>query len=186
MYKAINSISCPVKLRFQFVPEYNGVKLSDKCCYKLKKEVAHRWENENNRHIAITGIRADEGGMRGLNGCTIFDGNSLTKFHPLKVCSDEWESWFIKKYKIQLCKLYYPPYNFDRTGCKGCPFALRIQEELDVMKELLPNEYKQCEILWKPVYDEYRRLGYRLKKRPKVNWEKIYEIIGVKKGGAGK
>lgn len=25
-------------------------------------------------------------------------------------------------------------------------------------------EYKQCEIIWKPVYDEYRRIGYRLKK----------------------
>ena len=179
----MNILTSPKCLRYQFTPEYkeNGIKLSDKCCYKLKKEVAHRWEKENDRFIAITGIRASEGGMRALNGCTIFEGNSLKKFHPLKVCSDEWESWFIKKYKIQLCKLYYPPYNFDRTGCKGCPFALRLQEELDVMKELLPNEYKQCEILWKPVYDEYRRLGYRLKKRPKVNWDKIYEIIGVKK-----
>ena len=32
------------------------------------------------------------------------------------------------------------------------------------MKKLLPNEYKQCLLLWKPVYDEYIRLGYRLDK----------------------
>lgn len=29
---------------------------------------------------------------------------------------------------------------------------------------LFPNERKQCEIIWKPVYAEYRRLGYRLRK----------------------
>ena len=28
------------------------------------------------------------------------------------------------------------------------------------------NEYKQCLHLWKPVYDEYIRIGYRLKKYP--------------------
>lgn len=33
------------------------------------------------------------------------------------------------------------------------------------MKKYLPDEYKQCEMLWKPVYDEYRRIGYRLKKK---------------------
>lgn len=32
------------------------------------------------------------------------------------------------------------------------------------MKKYFPEEYKQCELIWKPVYDEYRRIGYRLKK----------------------
>ena len=70
----------------------------------------------------------------------------------------------IKKYDIKLPEVYYPPFNFDRTGCKGCPFNIQIQHELDIMDKLLPQERKQCEIIWKPVYDEYRRIGYRLKK----------------------
>ena len=153
-------------MRYQFTKEFkeNGVKLSDKCCYKLKKETALRYEQQSGRRIAITGIRGQEGGMRGLVGCTIFDGKGLKKFHPLQVVSDEWEEEFIKRYNVQLCELYYPPYNFKRTGCKGCPFALDLQKQLLVMKKLLPNEYKQCLILWKPVYDEYVRLGYRLSK----------------------
>lgn len=118
----------------------------------------------NNKSIAITGIRGAEGGMRGLVGCTIFKDKKLIKFHPLQVISDEWEDEFIKRNNIQLCELYYPPYNFKRTGCKGCPFALGLQEQLLTMKKLLPNEYKQCLHLWKPVYDEYVRLGYRLSK----------------------
>ncbi|MFI3330130.1 MAG: phosphoadenosine phosphosulfate reductase, partial [bacterium] len=59
--------------------------------------------------------------------------------------------------------LYLPPFNFKRTGCKGCPFALDLHEQLQTMKQLLPNEAKQCEMIWKPVYEEYRRKNYRLK-----------------------
>ena len=66
--------------------------------------------------------------------------------------------------------IYYPPYNFERTGCKGCPFNIYLQKELDVLEKYFPNEKKQCEIIWKPVYDEYRRLGYRLKNN---NYEQV-------------
>jgi hypothetical protein len=38
------------------------------------------------------------------------------------------------------------------------------QEEVEVY----PAERKQCEILWKPVYAEYRRIGYRLKKNEQM------------------
>lgn len=65
--------------------------------------------------------------------------------------------------EIVLSSLYYPPYNFQRTGCKGCPFAPELQQELDTMHYLLPEEEKQCEYLWAPVYAEYRRIGYRLR-----------------------
>ena len=75
-----------------------------------------------------------------------------------------WEEWFIESYNVPICDIYKPPYNFRRTGCKGCPFNYNLQRDLDVMKEFFPAEYKQCEIIWKPVYDEYRRIGYRLKK----------------------
>lgn len=34
-----------------------------------------------------------------------------------------------------------------------------------MLKELLPNEYKQCEFIWKPVYDEYKRINYRIKEK---------------------
>ncbi len=161
-------MTCPDKLKYQFTPEFknNSFKLSDKCCYRLKKEVALKYENESNRHIAITGIRSDEGGMRGLNGCTIFNDGKLKKFHPLKVVSDEWEKEFIKRENIELCKLYYPPFNFKRTGCNSCPFSLDIQEQLNQLYKLLPNEYKKAIMIWKPVYDEYIRIVYRLKYYP--------------------
>ena len=69
---------------------------------------------------------------------------------------------------IALCPLYCQPYNFKRTGCKGCPFSLDLQEQLEIMERYLPNERRQCEMIWKPVYDEYRRINYRLKQNEQI------------------
>lgn len=41
--------------------------------------------------------------------------------------------------------------------------SLTLQQQLDKVQVYLPAERKQCEFIWKPVYDEYRRIGYRLK-----------------------
>lgn len=154
---------CPQKLKYQFTDSFN-IRLDNKCCDELKKKPIKKWEKENSKNIAITGMRVDEKGARIGLKCVIADkDNNIVKFHPLSVVSNEWEEWFIKKFKIELCELYYPPFNFERTGCKGCPFAITLQEQLDKMERYLPAERKQCEFIWKPVYDEYRRIGYRLK-----------------------
>lgn len=157
-------VKCPKLLEYQFTDE-NSLKISEKCCDKLKKQVSHRYEKGSGRSISILGLRNSEGGTRRQHqGCAVFDGDKLKKFKPINPCTDEWCEWYIQTRGIKLCRLYYPPFNFERTGCKGCPFALNLQEQLDVMEKLLPSERKQCEILWKPVYDEYRRIGYRLRK----------------------
>jgi hypothetical protein len=39
---------------------------------------------------------------------------------------------------------------------------MKLKEQLEKMKELLPEEYKQCWFLWGKVYKEYERLNYRL------------------------
>ena len=155
---------CPNILKYQFTKNFN-IKCSEKCCTKLKKDPTKKWQKENNRSIVLTGMRKEEGGAREKLTCIITDKqNKLVKFHPLVVVNDDFENWFINKYNIELCKLYREPFNFKRTGCKGCPYSLDLQEQLDTMAMYLPSEKKQCEMIWKPVYQEYRRLGYRLKK----------------------
>ena len=161
--KKRQSFGCPMLLKYQFEKDFN-IKISNQCCYKLKKEPVKKWAEQNNKTITITGMRKDEGGTRKSLDCIITKNGKAIKFHPLAVVDVEWENEFIKRNNIQLCKLYYPPFNFDRTGCKGCPFALKLQEQLDTMLMYLPNEKKQCEMIWKPIYEEYRKLGYRLRK----------------------
>jgi 3'-phosphoadenosine 5'-phosphosulfate sulfotransferase (PAPS reductase)/FAD synthetase len=160
---------CPVNLRYQFTKEF-VLKVSNRCCFELKKIPVHKWQKENNRTITITGMRKEEGGTRNKLTCIITDDKGkVTHFHPLAVVNDEWEDWFIKENNIQLCDLYLPPFNFKRTGCAGCPFNLNLQEDLETMERLLPNERRRCELIWKPVYEEYRRIGYRLKKYSQLN-----------------
>lgn len=157
---------CPNVVKYNFTPDFT-LKVSDKCCYKLKKEPVAKWAKENNRPITITGIRQGEGGLRqSVTSCAVFYDDKckeLHKFHPLLPVNDDFIEQFAAKFKIKFCSLYYPPFNFKRTGCKGCPYSTDIQRQLDVMSELLPQEKEQCEIIWKPVYDEYRRIGYRLR-----------------------
>lgn len=165
LYDDRGKYHCPKTLEYQFSGKLD-LKVSEKCCQRIKKDPFKRWEKEHCRSIAITGMMASEGGRRAnMQSCIITDKEGcLKKFHPLLKVSEAWEEWYIKERDIRLCKLYYPPYSFKRTGCKGCPYALELQEQLEVMYTLMPEEYRQCELIWKPVYDEYRRIGYRLKK----------------------
>lgn len=163
--KLRNDLLCPQCLLYQFSDE-NKLKISDKCCLRIKEEPMIAHSRANGIHWNITGIMRSEGGRRSQARCTVFakSKNGINRFNPLSVITKEWEEWYIAERNIQLCPLYYPPYNFERTGCKGCPFAIDLQRNLDILAQYFPAERRQCEIIWKPVYDEYRRLGYRLRK----------------------
>ena len=163
------SFGCPQILRYQFTPDFD-LKVSDKCCNELKKKPLKQWQKENNKPYSIVGLRQAEGGQRNNTKCLAFNGNKLKAFHPLAIVGDDFIEWFIEEHNVELSAVYYPPYNFKRTGCKGCPFALHLQEELDTLQEFFPNERKQCENIWQPVYDEYRRINYRLKDGGQLKW----------------
>lgn len=159
-----NYRTCPKSLMYQIEKDFT-LNISDTCCTKLKKQTIKDYMKQNGKSITITGMMRAEGGQRMNIPCIVTaKDNTIKKFHPMAPLNEDWEKWFIETRKIKLCDLYYPPYNFDRTGCKGCPFNPDLQEQLDKMEYLLPNEKKQCEIIWKPIYDEYRRIGYRLRK----------------------
>lgn len=172
-----NRYRCPKSLEYQFTDDFK-IKISDKCCLHMKEEPLDKWAKENQKKCRILGIMPSEGGRRSTSKCLAFKNNGKTlSFHPLVPITKEWEDWFIKEYNIDIADLYKPPYNFERTGCKGCPFALNLQDELDTLEKYFPAERKQCEFIWKPVYDEYRRIGYRLKK-PYEPKDDIFENDG--------
>lgn len=153
---------CPQKLLYQFTDDFN-IKISDACCLKMKEEPIQKWAKDNKKKYSIIGIMREEGGRRFNAQCLKMVGKNLKNFQPLVVVTKEWEEWLISTYSIVICDIYKPPYNFVRTGCKGCPFAQNLQDELDILEKYFPTERKQCEYIWKPIYDEYRRIGYRLK-----------------------
>lgn len=153
---------CPNKLKYQFEESFT-MRISDKCCKRMKEEPLERWAKLNHKMYGIVGVMREEGGRRMNAQCLTFRYNKLYHFQPLAPITKKWEEWFIVKYDIKICDIYKEPYNFLRTGCKGCPFAINLQHELDTLEEYFPIERKQCEVIWAPVYKEYRRLKYRLK-----------------------
>lgn len=168
---------CPKILKYQFQDDWKDLKISDKCCMRLKEEPLKKWQEDHDRPYAIIGIMPDEGGRRQSAKCMAWKTKKRFNFQPLVPVTKEWEDWFIAQYNIEICDIYKPPYNFNRTGCKGCPFALDLQNELNMLGKFFPAERKQCEIIWKPVYDEYRRLGYRLRKDRTKEKDHQFELI---------
>lgn len=150
----------PNKLRYQWHGDLN---ISDRCCTEFKEKPLDEWAKQNNKEWTITGIMTEEGGRRALAKCVgSFRGKKT--FNPLAKVSKEWEEWFIEKYDIKLSALYYEPFNFERSGCRGCPFNINLQEDLNTMEKYMPEERKAAELTFKYVYEEYRRIGYRLKR----------------------
>ena len=158
------TFGCPDSLRYQFTDEFK-LKCSKKCCFNMKEKPLADFAKANGKKVALIGILGDEKGGRSNAKCMSEGTNGEIHFQPLTAVDSEWEEWYIQKEQIKLSPLYYPPYSLKRTGCKGCPMALDLQENLDVLGLHFPNERKQCELIWGPVYDEYRRLGYRLKRK---------------------
>lgn len=157
---------CPALLRYQFSDEFK-LKCSKKCCYNMKEKPMQDYAKKHSRPNVIIGLLGDEKGERNNAKCMVEKPFGI-HFQPLVAVDKEWEEYFIKKENIKLCKLYYPPYNFERTGCKGCPYNIGLQETLDTLAQYFPSERKQCEYIWGPVYEEYRRLGYRLKRKGQI------------------
>lgn len=87
---------CPKILLYQF-EERGKYNYSNLCCQKMKKEPIYQWEKENNRHIAITGMRAEEGGHRARLGCIITQKSKVVRFHPLIKVDEGFEDWFVQK-----------------------------------------------------------------------------------------
>jgi 3'-phosphoadenosine 5'-phosphosulfate sulfotransferase (PAPS reductase)/FAD synthetase len=155
---------CPKVLMYQKEPDFN-LKVSHLCCVEFKKKPAKEYMKQSGRHITLTGMMKSEGGQRTTLNCIVTDKDGkLKKFHPMAICSNEWEDWYIAQRSIKLCLDVYRKW----AAYTACAFKVirRIIEwaQLDTLERLLPTEKKRAELIWKPVYAEYRRIGYRLRK----------------------
>nr|WP_297765780.1 phosphoadenosine phosphosulfate reductase family protein [uncultured Butyrivibrio sp.] len=170
------TFGCPDSLKYQFTPEFK-LKCSKKCCYNMKEKPMLDYSKEHDKPIAFVGLLGDEKGGRSNAKCMV-DMSFGKHFQPLTACDSEWEEWYIKSRNIELCPLYYAPYNQVRSGCKGCPYNVKLQETLDMLGMYFPNERRQVELIWGPVYEEYRRLGYRLKRKGQIKGQiSIFDAI---------
>lgn len=159
-----------------------GIFFSDKCCYEFKKDIFFDIEKRSGLVNSFTGMRREEGGNRSGLNC-IQQSHNGVHLNPLAPLKDDFMEEFIKRENIDVCELYKEPYNFNRSGCVACVYSLDLQEQLNKLYEIDKKTYWQSIHLWKPVYDEYIRLQYRLKYYPHERGKQlsIFDLIEEEK-----
>ena len=142
--------------------------ISDKCCNGAKKRNISNFIKKHNIDLVITGIRKAEGGVRSTTYKSCFDSNShygCSQYRPI--------FWYKKQDRKEYEQLFdivhskcYTEYGLERTGCCGCPFGRKFEDELEVAKKYEPKLYKAVCNIFKKSY-EYTRsyIEYREKLR---------------------
>jgi 3'-phosphoadenosine 5'-phosphosulfate sulfotransferase (PAPS reductase)/FAD synthetase len=119
------------------------------------------YSKEHDIDLVITGIRRAEGGRRAtkITNCYLPEKYSpYAMYFPLFWWSNEDKSRFIKENNIKLSDCY-EVYGMSRTGCIGCPFGRKLDEELDILEKYEPKLHKIATTIFAKTYDatkEYR------------------------------
>lgn len=152
--------------RHRFLKEYMmdnppTVKISADCCKYGKKDVLHLAIKEGEYELNITGMRKAEGGARGtaFNSCFKENENGCDMYMPIWWYLDSDKEEYRKHYGIKRSKCY-EEYGLRRTGCAGCPFGKKFEEELKIIEEHEPNLYKGVKHIFGKSYRytrNYRR-----------------------------
>lgn len=119
-------------------------KFSAQCCNVSKKNPLFKYQKQIGADLYITGERKSEGGSRAGRHTNCFESShGLDHYMPLWFWDDATKEWYCNHERIQHSDCY-EIYGLKRTGCVGCPFALNLWEELEVMQKHEPQCYKLC------------------------------------------
>lgn len=115
--------------------KYKKVKLSSKCCQKLKKEPMKKWQKLNNKKVAILGTRAKESQMRRTvwvrKGC-VYENHNNVICNPLIFWTEDDIKEYAKMNDIKFADIYYM--GMERNGCYACGFGCHLTEENNFIK----------------------------------------------------
>ena len=148
-------------------PTFN---ISDRCCWGAKKSGAHEYTKKNNIQLELVGVRQAEGGIRATTykNCFTFEwGKETQMYRPIFWYRDSTKRMYEEEYGIVHSRCY-AEYGMKRTGCAGCPFNSRFQEDLKVLEQYEPKLYKAvCNIFGESyAYTEaYRQFKKELRNR---------------------
>jgi len=136
------------------------------CCYNTKKLPSKLYARQNNVALLMLGIRRAEGGKRATSypSCYIQDSKiyPYNIFLPIFWWKNEDKELFdqITGMKHSDC---YEVYGMKRTGCPGCPFAQKFEDEIDSIAAYEPKLTKAVNNIfkesyeWTRMYKDYQR-----------------------------
>lgn len=138
-------------------------KISDKCCYVMKKNPAHKFDKQRG-FKPIIATMTEESVQRETKwlkqGCNSFDlKNPASK--PMSFWTEQDVLKYIKTYDIPIASVYgeikqddngkYYTTGCNRTGCVFCGFGCHLEKEpnrFQQLKETHPKIYEYCMKPW--------------------------------------
>lgn len=142
-------------------------KISSKCCEYAKKRPAKQYKKLINPDLNVIGVRKAEGGVRATSYKSCFDDKTgePDEFRPIFWLKDEDKKDYEKFFKVKHSDCY-EKWGMKRTGCVGCPFNIKVLEELELVQKYEPKLYKACMNIFGKSYEyteKYRR--FKAKKK---------------------
>lgn len=161
--------------KFPFLKEFMitnppPMKISSKCCFGAKKEPSHIYAKENNIKIKLLGLRKAEGGIRATaykNCFTEGGDDGIDQYRPIWWFTDFDKKYYELEYTIINSECYWL-WKLNRTGCAGCPFGSRFEEELRVLSKYEPRLYKAVISVFGKSY-EYTRAYREFVRQKRLN-----------------
>lgn len=150
------------------------IHISPKCCDYGKKKPADMAAKEYNVDLTLIGVRKAEWGARSMayKSCLV-DGKHGLQHFPLFWFKDE-----DKKAYEEACGIVhsdaYTVYGCKRTGCAGCPFGSKFEDELKMLEEHEPKLAMAVKNIFGPSY-EYTRAYRKFREERKAEEEKKKE-----------
>lgn len=144
-------------------------KISNKCCEYAKKKVAKVAKKIKNADLSITGIRKSEGGIRtaAYKNCFTEKESEVDEYRPIFFYSNADRAAYEDYYEVLHSKCY-TKYGLKRTGCAGCPYNRKFEEELDVIKQYEPKLYKAVWNIFGKSYEYTKKYRDYVKMRDAV------------------
>lgn len=146
-------------------------KISSKCCKYAKKDVAKGFLKKNKSDLNVYGVRKSEGGIRAVSYTSCFSSKDgeYDEYRPLFFFLDADKKYYEDYFDVKHSDCY-EVWGFKRTGCAGCPYNLKYEEELNKVKEYELNMYKACMNIFGKSYDyteKYKNYRDEMKKQNK-------------------
>lgn len=131
--------------------------ISRKCCIYAKKKVSHDFIKTQHIDLIITGIRKAEGGIRSSNYKSCSGQDKLCdSYRPIFWYSVDDTTQYDELFDITHSDCY-SKWGFTRTGCAGCPFNSKVEQDLAIVKQYEPKIYNACMNIFKDTYKYTRQ-----------------------------
>lgn len=141
--------------------------ISERCCQGAKKDTSHAWEKQNHCDTKCLGLRQAEGGIRATKIKNCFTDIGMYRiYRPIFWFTDKDKKEYETFFNIIHSKCY-TEYGFKRTGCCGCPFNSKFEEDLEKVKDHEPLLYQAVNKIFGDSY-KYTRAYREYKNKKKL------------------